>query len=592
MAHASDSSVRIGRRRLLQGSLLTLGSAALGTRQPVWAQGRAPAAVTPDRLRPAIPCGVQSGDVTADRAIVWSKTDRPARLIVEYSTSDSFRNARRLVGPAALAETDFTARVDLTGLPAGQEIFYRVLFQDLADPRVLSAPAAGRLRTPPMGRGTVTFAWSGDEAGQGWGINPGWGGMKMYDVMRRANPAFFIHSGDQIYADGPIPAEFKLDDGTLWKNVTSPAKAKVAESLAEYRGNFAYNFLDEHKRRFCAEVPMLVQWDDHEVRNNWYPGQMLGDERYTVKSASLLAAWAKRAMFEYNPFRLDATDPERVYRSFAYGPSLEVFMLDERSYRGPNTANRQPALDAEAAFLGPEQMRWLRRALFDSRATWKVIASDMPLSIVVPDLNPDVPKGTYEAWANADDSLPLGRELELAGLLAFIKANGISNVVWLHRRRPLRLGDLVQPGARQVHRLHALLGVRGGAHQRGNLRPRPDRPDLRPRGALPERAGGHEAESSAQRGHAVLRHGRNRRRHRGHDRRAARHRGPDPVQDRPEPRGLNRGPVRRRSIRSRRSPAGSPPAFVPPRGSPAPPAGSRVARCARRGRWSPPRRRD
>ncbi len=431
-AHPGPAA-RIGRRRLLQGTLLTLGSAAVGAaaRLPVWAQGRAPAVVTPDRLRPGIPSGVQSGDVTADRAIVWSKTDRPARLIVEYSTSETFRSARRIVGPAALAETDFTARVDLTGLPAGQDIFYRVLFQDLADVRVLSAPAAGRLRTAPSGARTITFALSGDEAGQGSGINPGWGGMKMYDVMRRANPDFFIHSGDQIYADGPIPAEIKLDDGTLWKNVTSPAKARVAESLGDYRGNLAYNLLDEHKRRFCAEVPMLVQWDDHEVRNNWYPGQILGDERYTVKSASLLAAWAKRAMFEYNPFRLDATDPERVYRSFEYGPALQVFMLDERSYRGPNSPNRQTVLDADAAFLGPEQMRWLRRALLDSRATWKVIASDMPLSIVVPDLNPDVPKDTFEAWANADDGPPLGRELELAGLLAFIKANRISNVVWL-----------------------------------------------------------------------------------------------------------------------------------------------------------------
>jgi alkaline phosphatase D len=167
-AHPGPAA-RIGRRRLLQGTLLTLGSAAVGAaaRLPVWAQGRAPAVVTPDRLRPGIPSGVQSGDVTADRAIVWSKTDRPARLIVEYSTSETFRSARRIVGPAALAETDFTARVDLTGLPAGQDIFYRVLFQDLADVRVLSAPAAGRLRTAPSGARTITFAWSGDETGQG-----------------------------------------------------------------------------------------------------------------------------------------------------------------------------------------------------------------------------------------------------------------------------------------------------------------------------------------------------------------------------------------------------------------------------------------
>ena len=194
----------------------------------------------------------------------------------------------------------------------------------------------------------------------------------------------------------------RLDDGTAWKNVTTPAKSKVAETLGEFRGNFAYNLLDDNKRRFAAEVPFLVQWDDHETRNNWYPGQILGDERYAVRSASLLAAFAKRAMFEYNALRIDAADPERVYRSIPYGPSLEVLMLDERSYRGPNSPNRQSVLDAEAAFLGAEQLRWLKRALLDSRATWKVIASDMPISIVVPDLNPDVPKGTYEAWANGD----------------------------------------------------------------------------------------------------------------------------------------------------------------------------------------------
>ena len=307
----------------------------------------------------------------------------------------------------------------------------RAVLQDLANPKLTSEPTTGRFRMPPAARRTVTFAFSGDEAGQGWGINPEWGGMKMYEVMRRTDPDFFIHSGDQIYADGPIRAEVRLDDGTVWKNVTTPAKSKVAETLEEFRGNFAYNFLDEHKRRFCAQVPLLVQWDDHETRNNWYPGQMLGDERYRVRSASLLAAFAKRAMLEYNPFRLDPLDPERIYRAFAYGPSLDVFMIDERSYRGPNTPNRQSVLNEESAFLGAEQLRWLKQALLASRATWKVIASDMPISLVVADLNPDVPKGTYEAWANGDHGVPLGRELELASLISFIKNHGIRNVVWV-----------------------------------------------------------------------------------------------------------------------------------------------------------------
>ena len=419
------------RRFLIHSASAVAGVYSLHRGRAASAQGTAPAVVTPDRLRPQMPYGVQSGDVTGDRAIVWSRSDRPARLVVEWATNEAFADARRLIGPAALAPTDFTARVDLSGLPAGQQVVYRATFQDLRDPKIWSEPVRGSFRTPPATRRTLTFAFSGDEAGQGWGINEAWGGMKLYDAMRRARPDFFIHSGDQIYADGPLKAEVTLDDGGVWKNVTTPAKSKVAESLEEYRGNFAYNLLDVHKRAFAAEVPFLVQWDDHEVRNNWYPGQTLGDARYTERSASLLAAYAKRAMFEYNPFRFDPLDPERVYRAFSHGPSLDVFMLDERSMRGPNTPNRQTALDETSAFLGPGQLAWLEQALLASRATWKLIASDMPLSLVVEDLNPDVPKGTYEAWANGDDGAPLGRELELARLLAFIKTHGIRNVVWV-----------------------------------------------------------------------------------------------------------------------------------------------------------------
>jgi alkaline phosphatase D len=103
-------------------------------------------------------------------------------------------------------------------------------------------------------------------------------------------------------------------------------------------------------------------------------------------------------------------------------------MLDERSYRGPNT---QPALTEESAFLGAAQLTWLKRSLLQSTATWKVIASDMPVSIVVHDHNPDVPKGTYGAWANGDNGPPSGRELEIANLLSFIKNNAIKNVVWV-----------------------------------------------------------------------------------------------------------------------------------------------------------------
>src|SRR5262249_58180206 len=113
------------------------------------------------------------------------------------------RGGARAAGRAGRADSDFTARVDLPGLPAGQQIFYRVRFEALANPKVLSEPVVGRFRTPAQTRRTVSFAFSGDEAGQGWGINTAWGGMKRYETMRATTPEFFIHSGGQIYAARP-----------------------------------------------------------------------------------------------------------------------------------------------------------------------------------------------------------------------------------------------------------------------------------------------------------------------------------------------------------------------------------------------------
>lgn len=388
-----------------------------------------PAIVRSRAARPALPQGVASGDVTAGRAVIWSRADRPSRMVVEYSTTERFETRTRVPGPAALENSDGTSRVVLTDLPAGQRIFYRVLFQDLADIRSWSDPVTGSFSTPPAPDRPrdVTIAWSADTVGQGWGINPDWGGLRLYETMHGVQPDVFIHCGDTIYADQPLAAEVKLDDGTIWKNIVTEAKSKVAETLDEFRGNHRYNLIDAHMRRFNAAVPQIVLWDDHEVRDNWYwERDLTRDERYQVKSAALLAARARRAFLEYQPIDLSRDDPDRIHRTIPYGPTVEVFALDLRSYRGPNSENRQTVLDERAALFGAPQLAALKSRLAASRATWKVIASDLPIGVVVRDA-----PSFYEAVANGDPGAPLGRELEIAGLLRFIRDRRIRNVVWV-----------------------------------------------------------------------------------------------------------------------------------------------------------------
>ncbi len=414
------------RRSFIKTTLASGAALAL----PAYAQ--APATITSDRMRPQMPSGIQIGDVVSGRAIVWSRSDRPARLLVERSLHADFRDAVRIRGPLALDTSDYTARVDLTDLPSDREIFVRVSFEDLSTGSAMSAPVTGRFLSVPTARRNVSFAWSGDTAGQGWGINKEWGGMKCYEAVRQSRPDFFIHCGDTIYADGPIAAEVKQADGTLWKNLVTEEVSKVAETQKEFRGRYAYNLMDENVRRMSAEIPQIWQWDDHEVCNNWSGSKDLsGDKRYTEKNVPLLVGRATRAFLEYAPMRPHGADEsERVYRKIAYGPLLDVFVLDMRSYRGPNSDNRQTQAGPDTAFMGAQQLAWLKAGLKASKATWKVISADMPIGLVVGDGKDAQGRDKFEAVANGDGPV-LGREFEIADLLRTIKHQKIRNTVWI-----------------------------------------------------------------------------------------------------------------------------------------------------------------
>jgi len=424
--------------------------------------------------------GIASGDVTATSAVIWARASRGARMAVDYTpvTSASWPPLRQ-PGPIVGAASDFTGKIVLEGLTPDTRYVYWVRFIMPGDGGEVVSET-GLFKTAPaddMAR-PLTLVWWGDIGGQFYCRDPE-RGYALFTQMARLAPDLAIANGDSIYADYACPPVTTLPDHP--RNLLSPDPETAAhqlipatdprwkspdEILIAYRAKWKYNFEDDPYRRFRAQTPHLYQWDDHEVINDWSPGEEhIGALRGTSDSRpmSALTGPARTSFFEYTPIRPDAEG--RIYRSTRFGRLAEIFVLDDRSYRDdniapdgagkvldvrlPNGARRR--LEGKAkTILGAAQREWLVKGLRDAEArgvVWKIISTDDPLSSVTGSYLLFSPEGPMtplytvrDGWAagarlstdrDGNHGNPLGFESELRMILAAMKAAGIKNVIWL-----------------------------------------------------------------------------------------------------------------------------------------------------------------
>ncbi len=407
---------------------------------------------TPSPL--SITHGVASGDVTATSAIIWARANAPAVLSVEYSLDPHF--AQPQTGPSgqAAAATDFTATIKLNDLSVDTVYHYRVWFSDQIDGTEIRSPyALGSLRTAPSAttRRTVSLVFGGDLGGQqycrpreqGYDI-----GYTIFDKMQELKPDFFIANGDMIYADTDCPAQvLSTPERQGWQNVPGDFPRITARTVdwtdlvqlqTVFLQHWRYNRADPAFQRFLQRVPIYVQWDDHEVVNdfgaNWSFWKNSKNQRQGYQN---VVRAGRETLFLYAPIDQHADEPQRIYRSFRWGKDLEIFLLDARSYRSRN--DLPDTLEHDKTLLGVEQLEWLKRSLAESTATWKVVSSDVPLSIPTGS-NPAV-RGR-DGWANgpepltAESSEPTiafqtGFERELFDLLRALDAANVQNLVFV-----------------------------------------------------------------------------------------------------------------------------------------------------------------
>jgi alkaline phosphatase D len=358
--------------------------------------------VAPSGLSPAGPLPsmeragvlVTVAEVTTDRATLWVRADTTVAVRVRYGPADDGAAVQHVEVPIEPGR-DHTGRAVLTRLTPGTRYAYEVRQDD--------ARVHGTFVTaPPRGADApVRLVWSGDLGGNGY-CRDVEDGYRIFRAMAQRRPDLFLFIGDTVYADqvcGVRPH--------------APGADYVASTLSEFHGKHRYNRADPVLQEFFRTTSVFTIWDDHEVRNN-----------FGGRSEPLMAV-GLQALLDYWPIQGPPEEPQRLYRAFRWGRHLEAFILDTRQYRSANDEPDGP----EKTMLGAAQREWLLRGLAASDATWKIVVTSVPLGMYTGGRHSD-------SWSSANlfgfaRATPTGFAHERDAILAFIRARGIRNVVFV-----------------------------------------------------------------------------------------------------------------------------------------------------------------
>jgi phosphodiesterase/alkaline phosphatase D-like protein len=369
--------------------------------------------------------GVTAGEVTDHTAIVWARTNQPASVIAEVAKDQAFTNIVRQRTVLASAANNNTVQTKFGGFAPNTPYRYRFCY-----PNGGACSQVGRFLTAPRSTDpkTIRFAYSGDETGQ---RQPGqqtpfWGTFKAFRSMAAENNSFNIDFGDTIYSDPEVPG--------------APIASTVAEKWAKYRDKLAV----KNMQLIRGATGLYNHWDDHEFINDF----SIPEDGRALYNRSV------RAFRNYEPVTF--SDQNGIYRTFRWGQNLQIFFLDERSFRSAkasanhvcdNPDTGQPDLAPTApqstrnlfsvvvpslaqpvspacknkinspnrTFVGAQQ---LNRFLYDvkhSTAKWKVVMNEDPIQqfYALP----------YDRWE--------GYAYERVKLLKALQSANVSHLVFL-----------------------------------------------------------------------------------------------------------------------------------------------------------------
>jgi phosphodiesterase/alkaline phosphatase D-like protein len=337
---SSGSALTLRRREFLGGAasaLLSCGPAGMDAdaAAPSESEGADPSAGERwtsglEYDESAFPLGSAAFDVSEQSALLWTRVAAPGHVAFELSERSDFSSTWRVDAGVAVADSGLVVIAQPSALAPGTRYYARPVLESAAP--VYGYPC--RFTTVPVLPRSLRMAWSAD-------LQASRKPFKILDAIAKQEPDLLLLLGDCTYADLPLD---------------SPAT-----DLPSFRQKHEDVRVDEPLRRLLADVPTIAIWDDHDTHNNTHRDHPLMEP-------------SRQAFRDYWPVRSADPDGIGLYRHISYGPLLEFFVIDARTFRDP------PGAPAPRSMLGARQKAWLKAALSASSARHKLLVSSVPFS--------------------------------------------------------------------------------------------------------------------------------------------------------------------------------------------------------------------
>lgn len=366
--------------------------------------------------------GVASGDPGPHSVVLWTRISTPCLDPVPVrwrvaATPDLEATVAQGVAEA-VAEHDFTVKVDVGGLEPSTTYHYAFEAGDSASP-------VGRTRTAPS---SVT-----ERVRLGVVSCSCWphGFFNAYRHLAERDVDLVLHLGDYIY-----------ENGGAWEEVGRVHQPRRRlRTLADYRARHAQYKTDPDLQLLHQRHPVIAVWDDHDVAGDAWRDGAGEHEPSEDGDWHRRRAAAVQAYLEWLPVRSpDAAHPDRIYRSFSLGDLAHLVVLDARLVgrdRPAQEGQRAVATIPERhrSLLGPDQWAWLGQELRSSSGRWSLLANQVmmaPLRVL------DLPRGLRRlvpglvaGGAGVNAGQWDGYPGERARLFELLGEEGLSNVVVL-----------------------------------------------------------------------------------------------------------------------------------------------------------------